>query len=279
MSVATALAAVSRSLRTQLLNGMDITPAANVTLLAPDETASNTRRINLFLYQVNEHAHMRNAGPRLRAGSADILEAPPLSLVMSYLMTAYATNDPATGNDEAHAILGEAMRVFHEQPVIPDDALDDDLDDARERLQIFLMPLNPEEISRVWGTFDTPYRLSVGYEVSVVQLDQGPATQRPMAERVRTIGVPAVQAPYVPPRITGFAPPSAPPGATLTVTGENLVGWRATVTISGVEAVAGLPLVADEFTVTVPASLPPGFHQVRADISGLARATTFLEVV
>ena len=279
MSVATALGSVSRSLRTQLLNGMDIQPTANVTLLAPDETASNTRRINMFLYQVNEHAHLRNAGPRLRAGSADVLEGPPLSLVLSYLMTAYATNDAATGNAEAHAILGEAMRVFHDQPVIPDDALDDDLQDARERLQVIQMPLNPEEISRVWGTFETPYRLSVAYEVSVVQLDRSPDTQRPLARRVRTIGVPEVRAPYTPPRITGFAPGSVPPGGQLVVSGEHLAGWRATVTISGVEVVAGAVLASDELTLTVPATLLPGFHHVRADISGLARATTYVEVV
>src|SRR5699024_1837280 len=125
---------------------------------------------------------------------------------------------------------------------IPPDALDDDLQDARERLQVIQMPLNPEEISRVWGTFETPYRLSVAYEVSVVQLDQGPDTQRPLAARVRTIGVPELRAPYIPPRVTGFAPATVPPGGQLAVSGDHLAGWRATVTISGVEVVAGAVL-------------------------------------
>lgn len=278
MSVATALGSVSRSLRTLLLNEMDVTPTANVTLLAPDETASNTRRINLFLYQIAEHANFRNAGPRLRPGTADVLEAPPLSLVLSYLMTAYATNDPATGNAESQAILGEAMRVFHEWPVVPRDALDDDLLDATEQLRIIQIPLDPESISRVWSTFESPYRLSAAYEVSVVQLSQSPATQRTLGPRVRSIGVPRVSAPYVPPRLLGMAPLSGAAGSTVTFTGEHLAGWHATVTLSGVEAAAALALDGNTFTVTVPATLPPGFHQVRADVSGLTRATYFFEV-
>ena len=279
MSVATALGSVSRSLRTLLLQAMDVTPTTDVTLLAPDETAVNTRRINLFLYQITENAHLRNAGPRLRPGTTDVLEAPPLSLVLSYLMTAYANNDAATGNAEAHAILGEAMRVFHECPVVPEDALDDDLLDATEQLRIVPIPLDPEGINRVWSTFESPYRLSVAYEVSVVQLSQSPATQHTLARRVRTIGVPRVTAPYVPPRLLAISPLSGAAGSTVTFTGEHLAGWRAAVTFSGLEAAAALPLDRDTFAVTVPATLSRGFHHVRVDVSGLARATYFFEVI
>lgn len=277
MSVATALGAVSRSLRTQLINGMEIEPEVGVTLLAPDEKAAIGRRINLFLYQLAEHPHLRNAGPHLRPGTVDVLDGPPLSLVLSYLMTAYAANDAATGNAEAHAVLGEAMRVFHEQPVIPAEALDDELDEAAEKLQIIPVPLDPEKLSRVWSTFDAPYRLSVAYEVSVVQLDQSPATSSRMAKRVRTIGVPQVRAPYRSPRLSGLTPLSGPAGTLATVTGEHLEGWRATVTVSGLAA-ASLPLTGDTFEFAVPADLPPGFHQVRVDVSALVRATYFFEV-
>lgn len=279
MSIATALGAVGRSLRTQLLNGIDVHPSVNVTLLAPDETASNTRRVNLFLYRVGEHPQLRNAGPRLRPGTVDVLEAPPLSLVLSYLVTAYATNDPATGNAEAHAILGEAMRVFHQQPVVPPSALDDDLLDASEQLRVMLTPLDPDDISRVWSTFEAPYRLSVAYEVSVLQLDQGAGTERALPARVREIGVPQVRAPYEPPSLTGLDPLAGPPGSTVTISGQSLAGWRATVTFSGIEAAAGVDLDAEEFDVTIPATLSPGFHQVRVDVSGLARATYFVEVI
>ena len=79
------------------------------------------------------------------------------------------------------------MRVFHEWPVVPEDALDEDLLDATEQLRIVQVPLDPESISRVWSTFEAPYRLSVAYEVSVVQLSQSPATQLGLAPRVRSL--------------------------------------------------------------------------------------------
>ena len=277
MSASTALGSVSRSLRNQLLDGMDLTPSANVTLLAPDETGGGNRRVNLFLYRVAEHPQLRNAGYRLRPGTSDVVDAPPLSLVLSYLMTVYAVNDPATGNAEAHAILGEAMRVFHERPVVPADLLDDELVDAPEEVRITPIPLDPEDVSRVWSTFEAPFRLSVAYEVSVVQLDQSPQARRTIPERVRTIGVPQVRAPFEPPRVASMTPLSGPPGTVVTVVGEHLEGWRATVTVSGVEA-ASVPLDDDDFEFAVPAPLDPGFHQVRVDVSRLARSTSFFEV-
>jgi hypothetical protein len=277
MSASTALGSVGKSLRNLLMDRMTINPAVTVTLLAPDETGGN-RRVNLFLYRVQEHPQLRNADYHLKPGTSGILVAPPLSLVLSYLMTAHAVTDPDTGNADAHALLGEAMRVFHQHPVVPRDNLEDDLEDAREELRIVQVPLDSEEVSRVWGTFDKPFRLSVMYEVSVVQLDQSSDTERPLPQRVRTIGVPDVRAPFVPPRVTGLAPVSGPPGTVVTVTGEQLTGWRATAAISGTEVLAGIPVTGDAFTFTVPATLGTGFHRVRVDVSRLARATFFFEV-
>lgn len=277
MSAATALGAVSRSLREQLLDLMELTPPVAVTLLAPDEAGGGNRRVNLFLYRVTEHPQLRNADFRLRPGTSDVLEAPPLSLVLSYLMTVYAPNDPDTGNADAHAILGEAMRVFHERPVVPSDLLDPELADATEELRITPVPLDPEDVGRVWSTFDAPFRLSVAYEVSVVQLDQSADARRSLPQRVRTIGVPRVRAPFDPPRVTAMAPLSGPPGTVVTVAGVHLEGWRADVTVSGVP-VATVSLDDDDFEFAIPTEVDPGFHQVRVDVSRLARSTTFFEV-
>jgi hypothetical protein len=277
MSASTALGSVSRSLRSLLIDEMDLTPEIKVTLLAPDEAAGD-RRINLFLYRVQEHPQLRNLDYQLKPGTADTLLAPPLSLVLSYLMTAHAASDPETGNADAHAILGEAMRVFHQFPVVPEANLEDDLDEAREELRIVQVPLDSEEISQVWGTFDKPFRLSVMYEVSVVQLDQSPTAERLIPHRVRTVGVPDIRPPFAPPQLTGIAPVSGPIGTVVTAHGAHLAGWQASAAMSGVQVVRGMPLMADSFAFAVPATLDPGFHRVRIDISRLARATFFFEV-
>jgi Pvc16 N-terminal domain/IPT/TIG domain len=278
LSVSTAIGSVSSSLRNLLLDEMSIDPPVSVTVLAPDE-ASLPRRVNLFLYKAEEHAELRNLDWQLRPGTADQLVPPPLSLILHYLLTAYASNDPETGNAQAHAILGEAMRVLYEHPVIPAADLAGDLGSAREQLQVMQVPFDSEEVSQVWGTFSEPYRLSVMYQVSVVQLDVSADGIRPMPQRVRTIGVPQIRAPFAPPSVSGIQPIDGSTGTVVTVTGRHLSGWTASVTMSGAVVAGGVPLDADTFTFNVPAGAAPGFNEVRIDISHLARATFFFEVV
>src|SRR5262249_14773076 len=152
---------------------------------------------------------------------------PPLSLSLFYLMTPYATNDPQSGNAAAHEILGDAMRVFYEHPIVPSSYLADGLKDATEQIKIMLDPVNVDELSQVWHTFTQPFRLSILYEISVVQLDALPAAERSMAPRVRKVGVPDVRAPFQPPAVDGIDPSSGRAGSVLGIHGHHLNGWRA----------------------------------------------------
>jgi hypothetical protein len=171
MSAATAIGMVSETLRSLLATEMTLTPAVPVTVLAPDEPGG-PRRINLFLYKIEENPAFKNANMRVDRNDPTRLDPPPLSLNLYYLMTAYAPNDALTGNSTAHAILGEAMRVFYEKAIVPPDNLVTGLRDAPELIQLFLNPLHLDELSLLWSTFTQPFRTSVLYEVSVVQLDQ-----------------------------------------------------------------------------------------------------------
>lgn len=277
MSASTAIGMVGESLKTLLEEEMSVTPAAPVTLLAPDETGAS-RRINLFLYRVQENAFFKNKDWEVSSSNPGRIRPPPLSLNLYYLLTPYAQNDPQTGNTSAHEILGEAMRVLHENPAIPGEHLDPGLADAREQIKIMQMPLDLDEISKVWSTFSTPYRLSVAYEISLVQLDQSEGRERDMPTRISSIGVPNVGAPFSVPKVTAISPLSGAAGTTITLSGENLAGWRAYVDI-GTERVAdGVEITADSLDVAVPAGLPAGFHRLRVDVSRLHRSTFFFEV-
>jgi len=277
MSASTAIGMVSASLRNLLVGEMKLSPPPDVTVLAPDEHGSN-RRINLFLYKLAENPYLKNSDFSVRPGVPNQLVPPPLSLSLFYLLTPYAPNDPLTGNAAAHQILGEAMRVLFENPVVPTTYLDAGLTDARERLQIAGNGLDPEELSRIWATFSQPFRLSVMYEVSTVQLDQSAPAVRPMANRVRRVGVPDVRAPLNPPAVTGMAPVSGPAGTTLTFSGTHLAGWRASAVLLDQALLDGQPLSGDVFTATVPPGLTAGFYDVRVDVSHLFRRSFLFEV-
>jgi hypothetical protein len=277
MSAGTAIGMVSESLRDMLVGEMTLTPPVTITILSPDESGSEPR-VNLFLYKVDENPFLKNLDWQVRPGNPNRLVPPPLSLNLSYVLTAYAPSDPLTGNVTSHEMLGEAMRVFYENPVVPPDYLATGLEDAQEEIRIVHAPLNVEEMSRIWSTFTEPYRTSSLYEVSVVQIDMLPVSEQPMPKRVRTIGVPDVQAPFQPPIVTTLTPTSGPAGTVVTFQGQHLDGWRADVRVTGIAVLDDFALTGDSFTATIPASLDPGFHQVRIDISGLFRRVFFFEV-
>lgn len=284
MSASTAIGMVSESLRNLLDEKMEMN--VGVTVLAPDESGSEPR-INLFLYKIQENLALKNLDWQVKSGDSSTLTPPPLSLNLFYLMTPYAVNDQETGNATAHMILGEAMRVFYENPIVPyqDDPLIlvEGLRDAREQVKIMLNSLDLDELSQVWNTFTEPFRLSVMYEVSVVQLEQLPASERPLPQRVRRIGVPRVEAPYRPPIVDHITPTNGPTGTAITFQGQNFIGWRAYVTLTGhlITSADGQALTADAtFTVTIPTDLDltPGFHEIQVDISHLYRRTFFFEI-
>lgn len=277
MSASTALGMVSASLRNLLVGEMRLSPAPDVTILAPDEQSS-TRRINLFLYKVAENPFLKNQDFTVQPGSPNQLVPAPLSLTLSYLLTPYAPNDPQEGNAAAHQLLGEAMRVFYENAVVPPVYLDPGLTDARERLQIAGNALDPEELSRIWTTFSQPFRLSVLYQVSTVQLDRLPAARQPLAARVRQVGVPEVGTPLDLPEVTDMTPAAGPAGTTLTFTGAHLDRRRGRVLVGDRPVLPGGQLTGDTFTAVVPDDLLPGFYEVRVDIARLYRRTFFFEV-
>lgn len=279
MSASTAIGMVSESLRNLLVGEMVITPSVPVTIMAPDESGGGNRRVNLFLYKAQENPALKNLDWQVKVGSPGQLVPPPLSLNLFYLMTPYAQNDPQTGNSTAHEILGDAMRVFYEHPIVPQAYLAEGLVDARHEIKIMLNTLDLEELSRVWNTFTQPFRLSVLYEVSVVQIDMLTESERTMATRVRQIGVPNVGAPYLPPVVNHLSPMSGPAGSVLTFQGENLEHWKAYVTIMRQNVLSGVEITGDSFDLTLPVDLAPGFHEIRVDISHVFRKTFFFEVI
>lgn len=275
--MSTAIGMVSQSLHDLLSKKMQILPKVPVTVLAPDESGGD-RRINLFLYKIQENPVLKNMDWEVKRGSPSRWKPPTLSLNLFYLMTAYSLNDSLTGNSAAHEILGDAMRVFYENPIVPEENLAEGLKDAQEQVRIMLNTLDLEELSKVWATFTKAFRLSVLYEVSVVQLDMLAERERIMPPPVRKINVMGVEAPYIPPRLERIQPTSGTAGSEITIFGEHLAGWKAYVSITGVEVAKTEKLTGDTFNVELPPDLLTGFYEIQVDISRLCRRTFIFEV-
>jgi hypothetical protein len=277
VSASTAIGMVSATLRNLLIGEMRLSPSVDVTILAPDEPGGG-RRVNLFLYKVAENPFLKNQDRTLTSGSPARLADAPLSLNLFYLLTPHAPNDDVSGNATAHQILGEAMRVFYENAIVPTAHLDPGILDAREQLQIALVPTG-EELNSMWNTFSQPFRLSVPYQVSSVQLDRLPETERPVPKRVRRVGLSGLEEPFQPPFVGSMTPTEGPAGTVLTFTGSALTGRRAEVRCGDRKVTDGGTLSGDAFTVSLADDLEPGLYEIRVDISRLFRRTFFFEVL
>lgn len=193
MSNALAIAAVTATLRTILFDALnndpDMPPNPDVTVQPPDKAHEDQRIhfINLFLYQVLPNAAWRNMDipQRVKAGETGM---PPLALNLYYMLTAYSQDDnvdPPATSTLSHRLLGRAMSALYDNAVLfPEDIAQvlprSELQNQIERVRITLQPLSVEEIFRLWSGFQTQYRVSVAYEVSVVLIDSTHPTRTPL---------------------------------------------------------------------------------------------------
>jgi len=210
MSDFTVIGGVSATLQRLLQDRMDlptdIKPADfAVTVGAPafspqdNEPHIEKPRINLFLYRVTENGYLQNQQIPGR-GSSSGYGQPPLSLNLHYMLTAYGNKqqpqDAELYDDlYAHFLLGSAMRVLHDIPVLNesltstrspsgDPLLDDSLRNRYEQVKLSLEPLTLEDTTKVWTALALRYRLSAAYAVNVVQIEskQPPSFPRPVGQ-------------------------------------------------------------------------------------------------
>jgi len=237
-----------------------------VTTLPPDDDrVTDDNGINLFLYKVSESPFTKNIdwhGDRVTPSNGK----PPLSLTLSYMMTAYAKKTGGTSQDDitTQQLLGNAMAILHENPVlndVHDSEFDADLDtqlaselrNSFHKIKVSLLPISMEEFSKIWTGFSKAYRLSVAYEVSLVEI--GPlAPAVPPSSVVQQMGVQLGPGPM--PSIAAIEPASGPAGAQISIRGADfqLAGIPTKVVIGDLELADSdlLLLSPNEIRVRIP---------------------------
>lgn len=274
MSNPLAIAAVTRTLRTLIDNAVkeavpgnipnDVQPTnqIQVTTLPLDKARDNngtTNQVNLFLYHTVLDAAWRNQDLPRQARPGEMSQ-PPLALNLHYLITAYGQD-----NNEliGQFLLGRAMRVLHDHallmPVEISDALAaSELHDQVERVRITPQPLSLEEMSKLWTTFQTQYRISAAYEVSVVLIEGTQRKRTPLPVRAANIHVSTFRRPV----LEDVSPQVLLPGGKLTIQGQNLKADAVKVRF-GTALVDPDTASNEQLEVTLPAGLRAGVNTVQ----------------
>jgi hypothetical protein len=178
MNQTTAIAGVTTTLRDVLTRELANLGAEDphladvlVTTLPVDRarTVHHRGQLNLTLATIAENAAMRSAvGLGTRGAAATASQ----TLDLLYLMTAYGADDDDVG---AQRVMGAALRIVHQQPVLP--AVDLDALFPRTgatgtltQVRVTQAPLTREQIVAWWLAFHTPYRLSAALQLTGVVL-------------------------------------------------------------------------------------------------------------
>lgn len=228
MSSPNALATVTATLQHLLSN---VAPGATVTTRPPStaRNGGNGEQLNIFLYSTHYNAAFRNT-PMPGAVRNGEHAYPPLPLVLKYLITAYGANDDDISGQQ---LMGQAMSLLHNHPLLGSADIDgitpdSNLDQQIERIRITPDTLSLDDMSKLWSSFQSAeYRLSVGYEVSVVLIESTRVSRTPLPvlKRGERDQGPEVIASLLP-SLSGLRfprqKPSAELGDLITLLGEHL---------------------------------------------------------
>lgn len=238
-------------------------PDDDITAKPPDKARGTKTgpQINVFLYHTGVNAAMRNLGV-----------APPLPLDLFYMLTAYGSNDD---DREAHRLIGRALQILNDNPLIAA------LADQPERVRLTFQPFTSEESYRLWSTFQTQYRISAAFQVSVVLIDnervtasalpvlrRGSDDRGPSALASALPTLTSVDADVTPAAVSGRL------GDRLKLRGQNLPGSNALVRFTSNRLPAPLDLTptsgtSDTLFVQLPSDAAattawtPGFYTVQ----------------
>ena len=162
---------------------------------------------------------------------------PPLPLVLKYLITSYgANNDDISGQQ----LMGHAMSLLHDHPVLSRADIEGISPDSRLHEQIEHIRITPDalsldDMSKLWTSFQSAeYRLSTGYEVSVILIESNRANRAPLPVLKRGEHDQGVYTdPGTSPSLSGLSFPNQKPSAELgdrvMLQGEHLSSDNSTV--------------------------------------------------
>jgi hypothetical protein len=300
VSSALAIASVTAVMKNLLDNGLiddQVTSTVgnvHVTALAPDLIPIDKNaesQLNLFLYTVTPNAAWRNEGLPSRDAQGDRRTNPPLALDLHYLVTAYASKDL-----HAEILLGYAMHLLHETAVLPRAGIrralgvsglihgplgslppelealaTSGLAEQVEAIKVTPDSVGPEELAKLWTGFQSRYRPSASYRVSVVLIEAQKSTRAPLPVRERRGYIVPFEEPVID-RVLAEATIGGPITADLPVLsryrlvlrGRGLRGEVTLVRIGGQLVATDPSLVSDtQITVPLPAGLKAGIQSAQ----------------
>ena len=272
-AIATVTAAIVNVLQAIKQDVAGATITAKPLDVSNSEAPSN--RLNVFLYRITPNIGYRNANLPTYNQGGELVRSPLISIDLHYLLTAYgAQNDDLM----AHQILASAMRIMEENAILTKKVIRDtvatvskltfgdrssDLADQIENIRLSFSNISIEELSNIWSSSQTNYRLSATYQASVVLLESVSQPKIAPVVRDRMLYVLPITESFIEsiePQIVEYGPK-----AKIRIIGRNLKADAVRVYIDNISFAPREQdtVNPDRISMKIPEGLPVGLRQVR----------------
>ncbi|BAZ31786.1 hypothetical protein NIES4074_42590 [Cylindrospermum sp. NIES-4074] len=196
MSNDVAIASVTATLKYVLQEGVSRNGTAiEVTTLPPNTEGEGIPElgVNLYLYRITPNVAMANSDLRPRRPKGDVIKRFQSALDLHYLITFYGDEAKL----ETQKLSGIVIRTLMDNAILTPEMITQaialstdpdlersDLTDQSEQVKVTPTSLSTDELSKIWSTLvQTPYRLCLAYQASVVMLESNKPGELPLPLR------------------------------------------------------------------------------------------------
>jgi len=169
-----AIAAVGQAIRALLVDAAKSDPtfsAAHFDVFQSTDfqKAAEGFGVSIYLYRVSTNQYQRNLPPRI--GSDGKRHRPPLPLDLHYMLTPWGPNP-----DIQHRLLGWAMRVLEDSPIVPAAYINSRDPDPQvfrpdETVEIVFDPLSLQDLSNLWEVMEPKLQPTATYVARRIDIE------------------------------------------------------------------------------------------------------------
>ena len=127
-----------------------------IALCSPHESESN--QLTLFLYNIEEDSQNVTAG--YYQVDRDVQRMQPARYTLRYLVTAHSKAPAQMKEADQHRIVGAALQVLRDNPVIPARYLSGSLAEEAAELHVMVEKTPLEQLLKIWNNNAKDYKLS-----------------------------------------------------------------------------------------------------------------------
>jgi len=121
-------------------------------------------QLTVYLYHIEQSAESQ-AG-YVREGKT-LQRLAPLTLNLNFLITAHSKAPVQNRAQDEYRIIGRAMQVIRDTPLITGDLLGASLAESGALLRVSISKLSLEQLQKIWNHTQKPYKLSFAVQCTV----------------------------------------------------------------------------------------------------------------